>query len=53
MSDSEKAKDCLQRIVGLFKEGNIPGIGGSDNTTTKRYPIGQMEYRKSGITVFI
>ena len=24
MSDSEKAKDCLQRIVDLFKAGNIP-----------------------------
>jgi len=24
MSDSEKAKECLQRIVDLFKEGNIP-----------------------------
>lgn len=24
MNDSEKAKVCLQRIVDLFKEGNIP-----------------------------
>ena len=24
MNDSEKAKECLQRIVDLFKEGNIP-----------------------------
>lgn len=24
MSDSKKAKDCLQRIVDLFKAGNIP-----------------------------
>ena len=24
MNDSEKAKECLQRIVDLFKEGNVP-----------------------------